>query len=156
GASALLLAPARVFEIVVPWLVLAATLLLVLEDALRRRMRHVARSTSRSRKLGVAIAIGVVSIYGGYFGARIGIVLLVLLSLIGSASIHELNAMKSVVNASINWAAAVCFLATKSIDLVVVAVMSFGAIAGGFGGAAVARRVEPRRVRWAVVAIGLG
>ena len=82
GASALLLAPARVFEVVVPWLVLAATLLIVLEDALRRRIDHASRPPSPRRTTWIGIWIGLVAIYGGYFGAGIGIVMLALLALI--------------------------------------------------------------------------
>lgn len=154
GAALLLSAPPRAFELVVPWLVLAATLLLLFQERLAPKE---ASGPERPRtKLLVALGLTSIAVYGGYFGAGIGMLTLALLAPLGSASLHRMNAMKSVIVASINGAATLYFLAMGRVELVPALVMAAGAIAGGYTGAAVARRVNPRRVRWVVVAIGVG
>ncbi len=154
GAAALLLAPARVFELVVPWLVLSATILLIVKDVLWERAKARAKE-SRARVVVVGFGLALIAIYGGYFGAGIGIVTLAILALLGDMTIHELNAMKSVIIAGVNGAAAVVFLARDKVDLGAAFVMACGTIVGGFGGASLARRVSPKKVRWLVVSIGL-
>lgn len=169
GALLLLVTPAERFDALVPWLVLGATGLFLVQRPAMRWLREHAPSR-RSGELGHAspdptlappsatalayqFAVGV---YGGYFGAGIGMLTLALLALLGPASLHRMNAMKSVIVASINGAATVYFLAKGRVELWPALVMAAGAIVGGYGGAAVARRVDPRRVRWVVVAIGVG
>jgi uncharacterized membrane protein YfcA len=154
GAFGLLSAPPRVFELLVPWLVFGATILIVLRDRLARGADED-RSASTRQRWAVAIGVGVAAIYGGYFGAGVGIVLLALLALLGRADIHQLNAMKSVVNAAINGSAAIYLLARHAADPLAAPVMAVGAVIGGFFGAALARRTRPAAVRWLVVGIGL-
>jgi uncharacterized protein len=155
GALILFAAPASVFETVVPWLVLSAALLLLGQDALFRKA--VAQSTRPSRRRVALVGAGVVvvAVYGGYFGAGMGIITLALLALLKQSDIHELNAMKNVVISFINGTAACYFLATGRAHLVAAAAMIAGSLVGGYGGAAIARRVEARKVRWLVVAIGV-
>lgn len=136
GAVALVSAPPRAFELVVPWLVALATLLLVVDVGLERPSRT---------------GIALVSVYGGYFGAGIG---MLVLALLGRGDIHHKNAKKSVIVAAVNGAASVYFLVSGRVEVAPALVMAAGAIAGGYGGAAVARRVSARHVRWVVVAIG--
>jgi uncharacterized membrane protein YfcA len=155
GAMALLLAPARVFEIIVPWLVLSATALIIVKDVLWKKAAARAERT-RTRVALVGLGLSIVAIYGGYFGAGIGILTLALLALLGDLDIHELNAMKSVIVAGVNSAAAVVFLAKGAIHPTATLAMSIGAIAGAFGGASLARKASARKVRWLVVAIGVG
>jgi uncharacterized membrane protein YfcA len=155
GAFALLLAPARLFELVVPWLILAATALLVTQDLLQKKATSRA-ARGRVRVALVGLGLAVTAVYGGYFGAGIGIVTLALLALLGEMTIHELNAMKSVIIAGVNSAAAVVFLLRGAVDLPATLAMACGAIAGGFGGASLARKVSPDKIRWLVVAIGVG
>ncbi|GMV15876.1 MAG: UPF0721 transmembrane protein [Polyangiaceae bacterium] len=154
GAVLLLSAPPRAFELVVPWLVLAATLLLLFQE--RLTPKETSGAERPRTKLLVALGLTSIAVYGGYFGAGIGMLTLALLAALGSASLHRMNAMKSVIVASINGAATLYFLAMGRVELVPALVMAAGAIAGGYTGAAVARRVNPRRVRWVVVAIGVG
>ncbi len=152
GAAVLLAAPAKVFELLVPWLVAAATGLIVLQQRISPK---TGRAPAKRSAWTVGALIALISIYGGYFGAGIGIVMLALLALLGKASIHQLNAMKSVIIAAVNAAASVYFLALHAPDLGAGAVMALGAILGGFAGAASARRFPAERVRWLVVAIGV-
>lgn len=163
GAFALLAAPERVFQLVVPWLVALATLLLVLQERLQRRAHREGTSSgsdvapaSPARKWLVAAGLAAVAVYGGYFGAGIGIVTLALLGALGRATIHEQNAMKTIVVAAINGTAAVYFLASGRVSYSAATAMAVGAMAGGYAGAALARRAEPAVVRWVVVAIGVG
>jgi uncharacterized protein len=155
GAMALLLAPPRLFELIVPWLILSATLLILVKDVLWKKAAARAQRT-RTRVVFVGVGLAVVAIYGGYFGAGIGILTLALLALLGELDIHQLNAMKSVIVAGVNSAAAVVFLSKGAVDLAATAAMAVGAIAGSFGGATLARKASPDKVRWLVVAIGVG
>lgn len=97
----------------------------------------------------------VVSIYGGYFGAGIGIMMLALLSsFAGGADIHRLNAVKTVLASLINGVAAVAFIAAGAVDALALPIMTAAAVVGGALGAAAARQVDPKKVRWGVVALG--
>jgi hypothetical protein len=82
--------------------------------------------------------------------------MLALLSMLaGGVDIHRMNAVKVVLGSLINGVASIAFLAANAVDAEATAIMMGGAVAGGLGGAAVARRVDARVVRWVVVAIGL-
>jgi uncharacterized protein len=155
GAMLLFAAPAAVFESVVPWLVLSAALSIVGKDFLWKRARTMARA-SRGRRLVVAAVLALVAVYGGYFGAGIGIVTIAVLGLLGNLDIHQLNAMKSVIVGAMNSTAAIYFVALGRAELGAAAAMAAGSIAGGFAGASLARRVDAAKVRWVVFAIGVG
>jgi uncharacterized protein len=155
GAILLVRAPERAFEIVVPWLVLAATLLLLVKDALWHKAAGRDAPPSRQRTLAVAATLGLIAVYGGYFGAGMGIVTLALIALLRRLDIHQMNAIKTIVVGSINTVAAIYFLATSAADLPAAAAMTIGATAGGYAAASVARRVQPRIVSRIVAAIGV-
>lgn len=155
GAFALLAAPERVFRLVVPWLVLLASVLMIVQDRLKHRAALRARAKGRARTLWVAAGIALVAVYGGYFGAGIGIMTLALLALLGEADLHELNAMKSVIVAFVNGTAALFFVVAGTVRWEVAVVMALGASSGGYAGAALARRADPAKVRWVVVGIGV-
>lgn len=155
GAGLLLAASPGTFDAVVPWLVLGATLAILLKDALWKVARTAGRATRR-RRVAVGVGLTLMAVYGGYFGAGIGIVTLALLALLHQMNIHQMNAMKSVIAGVINGVAAVFFLARGAANLSAASAMLVGSVIGGFGGAALARRVNPSVVRWMVVTIGLG
>ena len=96
-----------------------------------------------------------VGVYGGYFGAGMGIMMLAILDRLGGADIHAMNGVKSILGAAINAVAAVSFIVSGAVDWYAAVIMAIGAVAGGAIGAAAARRVKPVYVRWGVVAIGL-
>ncbi|AUX21306.1 membrane protein [Sorangium cellulosum] len=160
GSALLLVTPQRVFDAAVPALVLVATLLLFWQN-LRPPRPSAGASASDDFALpsrpGVVFLLQLlVSIYGGYFGAGIGIMMLALLSsFAGGADIHRLNAIKTVLAGLINGVAAVAFLFAGAVDPVATPIMMGAAMLGSFAGAVVARRIEPRKVRWFVVALGL-
>src|SRR6185369_1631363 len=96
-----------------------------------------------------------VGVYGGYFGAGMGIMMLAILGRMGGTDIHAMNGVKNMLGVAINATAAVVFLVAGAVDLHVALIMTVGTVLGGFAGATVARRLKPAHVRWCVVAIGL-
>jgi uncharacterized membrane protein YfcA len=147
------------FEAIVPWLILGATLVILLQQ-LGLTMRANAPSTpeavNASRRLALIMFFQLlVGVYAGYFGGAMGIIMLAYLSLLGGMEIHQMNAIKNLLAALMNGVASVYFIACGMVDFRGAALMTAGAVAGGFVGARIARRVQPRIVRWAVIAIGL-
>jgi hypothetical protein len=97
----------------------------------------------------------VVAVYGGYFGAGIGILMLAALGLLGLTDIHQMNGLKNFFAVCINVVAATYFVLRGSVEWPYAAVMVAGAIAGGYGGAGLARKLGRAFVRRAVIFIGL-
>lgn len=155
GALLLLLTPQRIFDAIVPFLVLFATLLLLVQN-LRKTTQATQTGEWRvpqSRVVATLLQLSI-GLYGGYFGGGMGIMMLALYTRMGGTDIHRMNGVKSVVGAAINGVASIAFIVAGAVDWRVGAVMAIGAVIGGFAGAAVARRVKPAVVRWVVVAIG--
>jgi uncharacterized membrane protein YfcA len=158
GSILLLVTPQRVFDTIVPLLVLFATVLLLVQNLRRPAASAGAEGAPwiLPHRTGVAVALQfLVGVYGGYFGAGMGIMMLAILDLLGGADIHGMNGIKSVLGAAINAIAAVTFVLAHAVDYRVALIMAAGAVAGGVLGAAGARRIKPVYVRWGVVAIGL-
>jgi uncharacterized membrane protein YfcA len=97
----------------------------------------------------------VVALYGGYFGAGLGIMMLAALSIIGLTDIHQMNGLKNLLALCINGVAAMYFVWKGMVFWPDVIVMAIGAIAGGVGGAGIARRLGRVAVRRTVIAVGL-
>ena len=157
GSVLLLITPQQVFDALVPLLVLFATLLLLMQNLRRPAAPKVdVGGWDLPRNPAVTMIIQfLVGVYGGYFGAGIGIMMLALFTRLGGRDIHRMNGVKTVLAAAINAIAAIAFVVAKAIDYQAAAIMAVGAIAGGLTGAAGARRVKPVVVRWGVVTIGL-
>jgi uncharacterized membrane protein YfcA len=165
GALLLLVTPADRFDAAVPWLVWGATLLFILQQPVMTALRRppsapaqhpVDDPASRPPPRSVLLYQFGVSVYGGYFGAGIGILMLAAFGYMGFTNIHRMNGLKNWGAACINAAAAVTFAVTSLVDWTVMVAMASGAIAGGYGGARLAQRVPQRWVRRAVIVIGLG
>jgi len=156
GAILLQLTPNDTFKYLVPFLILFATALFMSQDALQRRFDLTAAHHARSPWLSWTMLFQLgVAIYGGYFGAGIGILMLAALSLMGHSDIHRMNAVKNLLAACINSLAGIYFLLFS--DLVVprdALIMAVGAIVGGVGGAGLARRLGRQTVRRLVIVIG--
>ena len=156
GTLLVTLMPERVFSALVPWLILTAALLFALQPVLGRFLKdHLSGGKPRGKTL-VALVIGqfFIAVYGGYFGAGIGILMLTSLSYLGLESIHEVNALKTYLALCINGTAAVLFLATGNVVAPYALAMAAAAIVGGYVGARLSRRLRPAAVRWVVIAIG--
>jgi uncharacterized membrane protein YfcA len=156
GALLLKLTPPAVFDRLVPFLILFATLLLMAQDAVQRRLKIGENRSSRGWLVGGMLFQLGVGVYGGYFGAGIGILMLAALSILGLKDIHEMNSLKVVFGGSVNGIAALYFIWARMVYWPYVLLMAVGAIAGGYGGAGVARRLGREAVRRIVIAIGFG
>jgi uncharacterized protein len=153
GALALLLSPPGSFEKVVPFLVALASALLLLSPRLRR-LQHTATSARRpDGGLGVDALILLCCVYGGYFGAAAGVMMLAVLLSRTDRSLPVSNAVKNLLLGVANATAAVFFATRASVDWTAVPPLLVGCIAGGWLGPAVVRRVPPTLLRWLV---GLG
>jgi uncharacterized membrane protein YfcA len=158
GAMLLRLTPTSLFDRLVPLLILFATGLFMAQDAVQRFLK-IGSSTDTGRRdqwLWGAMAFQlVVALYGGYFGAGLGIMMLAALSIIGLTDIHQMNGLKNLLALCINGVAAIYFVSKGMVSWPDVIVMAVGAIAGGVGGAGVARRLGRPAVRRIVIAVGL-
>ena len=95
-----------------------------------------------------------VGVYGGYFGAGIGILMLAAFGILGMTDIHQMNGFKNLLGGAINALAAIYFIVEKMVSWPDVGVMAGGAIAGGYLGAGVARKIGQRGVRKIVIGVG--
>ncbi len=154
GAAIMRLTPERLFDAIVPWLVLGATLAILLQRGIATRAADAGPPTPGRRAAALAgqFAVG---LYGGYFGAAMGIVMLAVLALIAPGDIQHRNAVKNLLSALVNGVASIYFALTGLIDPRAALLMTPGAIVGGFIGGQLARRASARVVRGLVVAIGL-
>jgi uncharacterized protein len=156
GAVLLLRTPSSTFAVLVPWLILLATLLLAFQEPVSRLVARLgADHRSPGFWAGAAAFQFLVGVYGGYFGAGIGILMLAALGLLGLTDIHQMNGLKNFLAFSINATAAVYFAASGAVLWSDGLPMAASAICGGIAGAAIARRVGRQAVRRVVVAIGL-
>ncbi|MFO0982143.1 MAG: sulfite exporter TauE/SafE family protein [Planctomycetota bacterium] len=158
GAVLLTRTDERRFAQMVPFLLLFATGVFLLQGRLRRLGRGNDRGADAAPHRPPWLAIPfqfLVAIYGGYFGAGIGILMLASLWSASVVSIHAMNGLKSVLGLLINLVAALYFITAALIDWRRAAVMSLGALCGSFLGAHYAQRISPQRVRQLITAIGL-
>lgn len=155
GALLLQQTPPGVFAKLVPFLILFATILFTLQATVQRWLRVHQHQHQGARWLAGAAAFQLlVAVYGGYFGAGIGILMLAALSLLGLTDIHEMNGLKNLFALCINVVATAYFIAAGLVELPVAATMAVGAVSGGYGGAGLARKLGPNVVRRTVIAIG--
>lgn len=154
GAFLLLATSDRTFSRLAPFLVLFATVLFMLQGHLARRETGNPPPPTRGR---TAIALGLqflVSVYGGYFGAGIGILMLALLGFVGHRDLHAMNGLKNAANLAINGVATAIFIVQGAVVWNVALVMIPCSLLGGYLGARIARAVGRERARKAVIAIG--
>jgi uncharacterized membrane protein YfcA len=157
GALLLKLTPPGIFDRLVPFLILFATLLFMAQETVQRLLRTADSEGHRSGKwlAGALLFQLAVGIYGGYFGAGIGILMLSALSIMGLKDIHEMNSLKVVFGGAINGIAAAYFIWAGMVEWPYVLTMAIGAILGGYGGAGTARKMGRTAVRRIVIGIGL-
>lgn len=155
GATLLLQTPTALFDKLVPFLVLAATVLFAFQDKFKK---WGGKDSGELEQLtpGVGLFLFGVAVYGGYFGAGIGILTLAALGMLGMKDIHRMNGLKALFAGVINLVAAVTFFLSGKIDWHAFWIMAAGAILGGWLGAGLARKVGARNVRVIVIVIGVG
>ena len=159
GAVLLLRTPAKAFASLAPFLILFATFLFMAQGAVARWAKSTGREHSGERSparlvTAVFYQFGV-GVYGGYFGAGIGILMLAVLGFLGLSDIHAANGIKNFFGMCINGVAAGYFIMRGAVNWPAALIMVAGAIAGGYAGAGFARRIGREKARAAVVVIGI-
>ena len=154
GAVLLLVLPSSIFKRVVIVLILIALALVVLQPRLAAYLH--ARGGARRREVGAGlwVLVAATGIYGGYFGAAQGIILIALLGLLIRDELQRLNAAKNVLAGSVNLVASVVFVIATNVDWKVAGLIAAGSIVGGQVGATVGRRLDPRVLRSVIVVVG--
>jgi uncharacterized membrane protein YfcA len=150
GARLLLAISDAQFAVMVPFLLLAATLIFAFSPQITRLTRKLAGSG----RTNLVVAYGaylIVALYGGFFGAGLGILTLAVLALLGQEDIHRMNALKTLQAALINGIAAVTFMVAGAINIPLAVLMTVAAVIGGYFGAEIARRISPKLVRNGVI-----
>jgi len=155
GAVLLLVTPQRTFRLLVPWLLLFATVIFGFS-------KPIARWAGRQhghRTMGWTMVVGgvqlLVAIYGGYFGAGIGILMLAGLSFAGLDDIHQMNAMKVLLQTSINGIAAIIFLFSPDLNWSLALPMAVMSAIGGFLGITLARKLPQNVLRVVILVVGV-
>lgn len=157
GAVLLTRTSNRAFEMLVPFLILFATVLFMLQGAVRRMLnRQTDRPPAETSHavIGTILFQFLVSVYGGYFGAGIGILMLASLGFIGLTDIHEMNTLKTILGTLINLVATLWFVYAGLINWPNTAIMTVGALAGYFLGAHYSQKIPQRAVRRLITVIG--
>jgi uncharacterized membrane protein YfcA len=144
------------FDKAVPWLILTATLLFLSQPLFNQFAARHADQPAASRVTLIAMIVFqfFVAVYGGYFGAGMGILMLSSLGLMGLGDIHRMNAVKSFLAVCINGISVVVFVIDGTVAWRFVPTMAVAAIVGGYLGAHYGRKLNRNVVRWIVVGIG--
>ena len=158
GALLLRWTPPAIFDSLVPFLILFATFLFMAQETVQRWLKAPRAGERQSRRwlAGAVLFQLMVALYGGYFGAGIGILMLAALSILGLKDIHQMNGLKVFFALCINGVAALYFVCANMVFWPDVILMALGAVAGGWGGAGIARRLGAGTVRRIVIAVGFG
>lgn len=151
GSALVLWLPDRIFAAAVPWLIVFACALLALQGPIKQALARVPGADHPAALWSVQLLI---SIYGGYFGAAMGILMLAAMNIFVPSSGQHANALKVLLSFLVNGAAALFFLANGAADVPVALFMAVVCTGGGFAGARLAQRLPPLAMR--LVAIGVG
>jgi uncharacterized protein len=157
GGVLLTRTPESVFDRLVPFLILFATVLFSAHEFFARifRLEKSSKAISIQWLIGAMVFQFAVSVYGGYFGAGIGILMLASLGILGFENIHEMNAVKGVLAFLINVVAAVYFIFSGLVDWPAAMVVAAGGIIGGYSGARFAQKIRQETVRHLITLAGL-
>jgi len=157
GGILLLFTSDALFRKLIPYLILTAVILLAFQDQLRNTVisRMAGDSHTKLSEAWSVPPIFLAAVYGGYFGAGLGVMMLAVLGLVLDDSLTRLNALKQALSFVINIAAAIFFLFSGKVLWTAAAAMAVCALAGGVFGGRVASRIKPVYLRWIVIAVGL-
>ncbi|GAA1500471.1 sulfite exporter TauE/SafE family protein [Kitasatospora kazusensis] len=157
GAGLLVSLPSKAFDTIVPVLILLALVLVVIQPRVARAMAARRRDEDGASEVGPLLLGGVflAGVYGGYFGAAQGVLLLAMMGMLLQDSMLRINAAKNALALIVNAVAAVFFLFTSAIDWTAVLLIAVGSVLGGQLGAKVGRRLSPTVLRGLIVVIGL-
>ena len=153
GAGLLLVLPPEAFERIVPFLVLFAAGITAIQPVLTERLKNVRARPAHDNPI-VVLAVFFTAIYGGYFGAGQGVILLALLLLLVNDDPQRLNGLKNAVILVVNVVAALIFVVVAPVDWTAVLLLAVSSTIGGQLGATVGRRLSPTALRVAIVVLG--
>jgi hypothetical protein len=155
GAVLLLVLPASAFKDVVPLFIAVALVLTVLQPRLNRRLAgHVAARSRRAIVL-TPLAVYITGVYGGYFGAGQGILLLAIFGVMLPQSLHRSNALKNVLAGTVNGVAGIYFIFAAHVDWGPAAIIAVTSVIGAQIGARYGRRLHPNALRALIVIVGI-
>lgn len=156
GGFLLLQTGERLFRELVPYLILLASLLLAIQDPVRAWLTRRMKEGQGGRLAALTwLPVGLASVYGGYFGAGLSVIVLSALGLTLEDTLTRLNALKQAVAFAVNVAAAIFFLFSGQVIWSAALVMAAGALIGGVLGGRLAGQIKPSTLRWTVVTIGV-
>jgi uncharacterized membrane protein YfcA len=158
GAVLLLVLPSAAFDAIVPALILLGVVLVILGPRISRRVAARAASRGGLPPHGagwVWPAVGGAGVYGGYFGAAQGVLLMAILGIGVDDTMQRHNATKNVLAAIVNGVAAVFFVFAAHVDWLAAALVAVGSVIGGQLGATVGRRLSPNLLRGVIVVVGV-
>jgi uncharacterized membrane protein YfcA len=151
GCALLLATPARSFEIVVPFLVLGAAAVLAFQDRLRAVVGHPHNLPPGRRAAALHGMVGLGAVYGGYFGAALGVMLIAALGLVLAETIARISALKNAISALVGLVTVLAFAVFGPVHWLAAAVVAPASLLGGYAGARLARRLPSRVLRAVVV-----
>jgi len=154
GSVILLHTSERYFRAIVPWLILFACALMLLQGPVSRLVVRRAAEGARSVPASLWAAQLLISVYGGYFGAGMGILTLAAIAIFMPDSLQHANGLKVMMALLVNGIAAVYFLGVGAANLPAAALMAVASLAGGYAGARLAQKLPPPLMRGAVIAYG--
>jgi uncharacterized protein len=152
GSILLVFTSEDLFRMIVPYLIIFACLLLAVQNPLRKMLFSRRRSDHRVAEMA---AIGAAAVYGGYFGAGLGIVIIAVLGLFSDAPLPKVNALKSLLAVSVNISAAAFLALSGKVEWTVVAVMAPMSLLGGHLGGRTVSHLDPTLLRTTIVVYGL-
>ncbi len=157
GSTILLATPESAFDVAVPFLILFACLLIAVQDRIGAYTEHHRRAFESSGRLPVPVlgSMFLLGVYGAYFGGALGIMTLAVFMILLSDNIQRLNALKGMSSLIINAVAVLWFAAFGPVEWEPAAVMAVGAVAGGYLGVGIARRLGREPLRLVVIVYGL-
>lgn len=156
GSVLLLHTSESVFRRTVPALILLAAALVLVQPLVSDRLRRRSRSTGTESAWGAPVAVGVIAVYGGYFGAAVGVMLIAALGVLIVDTLVRVNALKTAMQLAVNGVSAVLFALFAPVAWGPAVTLAIASTAGGYAGAGVARRLPELWLRVLIVAIGVG
>ena len=154
GSILLLVLPSGVFRRVVIVLIVVALVLVVVQPRLARRLAHPGHAPSPVTAP-LMVLVGLAGVYGGYFGAAQGIILIALLGIFLAEDLQRLNGVKNVLAMCVNLVASATFIIATDVNWAIVGCIAVGSVIGGQLGATVGRKLNPHMLRVVIVLVGL-
>jgi uncharacterized membrane protein YfcA len=155
GCALLLATPERAFELIVPFLVLGAAAVLAFQTRLRAVVGHPRDLSPSRQRLSLHVTVALGAVYGGYFGAALGVMLVAALGLVLDETLANINALKNAISAVVGLGTVVAFALFGPVNWAAVAILIPATIAGGYAGARLARRLPATVLRAVIVLAGV-